>query len=178
MAAWDVFLCRLYFSFTKNVSKMFDESRAIFREGKMTTIREMLISDYSEVIQLWSATEAMLLRDADSKENIGKYLQRNPGLSFVISNEGNILAAILVGTDGRRGYVQHLAVCSKCRGQGLGKKLINKAVAALSAQGIAKTHLFVANDNINAQRFYQKLCWFPRDEVRMFSFNSSLSSNI
>ncbi|MDW1712809.1 GNAT family N-acetyltransferase, partial [Vibrio sp. Vb2865] len=35
----------------------------------------MDISDYSQVIGLWSTTEAMLLRDADSKENIGKYLK-------------------------------------------------------------------------------------------------------
>ncbi|TOF43553.1 acetyltransferase, partial [Vibrio parahaemolyticus] len=37
-------------------------------------IREMDISDYPQVIELWSETEVMLLRDADSRENIGKYL--------------------------------------------------------------------------------------------------------
>ncbi|EOX4941193.1 GNAT family N-acetyltransferase, partial [Vibrio alginolyticus] len=26
--------------------------------------------------------------------------------------------------------------------------------------------------------FYEKLGWFPRDEVRMFSFNSSCSGNV
>ncbi len=75
-------------------------------------IREMHISDYSQVIGLWSTTEAMLLRDADSKENIGKYLKRNPNLSFVALDGDKIIGAILVGTDGRRGYVQHLAVDS------------------------------------------------------------------
>ncbi|MEF1340269.1 GNAT family N-acetyltransferase, partial [Vibrio rotiferianus] len=38
----------------------------------------MEILDYDQVIALWSETEAMLLRDADSKENIAKYLERNP----------------------------------------------------------------------------------------------------
>ena len=141
-------------------------------------IREMEISDYPQVIKLWSATDEMLLRDADSQENIGKYLDRNPGLSFVAVKEQVIVGAILVGTDGRRGYVQHLAVSSSCRGEGLGAQLVASAVAALSEYGIDKTHLFVANDNLSAQGFYDKLGWFPRDEVRMFSFNSSSCSNV
>ncbi|HDM8062579.1 GNAT family N-acetyltransferase [Vibrio harveyi] len=131
----------------------------------MALIREMDISDYSQVIELWSETEAMLLRDADSRENIGKYLERNPNLSFVAVDGGTIVGAILVGTDGRRG-------------KGIGAKLISSAVDALSNIGIAKTHLFVANENLNAQYFYEKLGWFPRDEVRMFSFNSSCSGNV
>ncbi|WP_159653271.1 GNAT family N-acetyltransferase [Vibrio atypicus] len=141
-------------------------------------IREMDISDYSQVIALWSETEAMLLREADSRENIGRYLTRNPGLSFVALDGEVVVGAILVGTDGRRGYVQHLAVDSRCRGKGIGAKLISQAVTALEDIGIAKTHLFVANENLNAQSFYEKLGWFPRDEVRMYSFNSSPSSNI
>lgn len=141
-------------------------------------IREMDISDYSQVIGLWTGTEAMLLRDADSRENIDKYLKRNPHLSFVALDNENIIGAILVGTDGRRGYVQHLAVDSTYRGKGIGAELISTAVKALSKVGIAKTHLFVANENINAQSFYEKLGWFPRDEVRMFSFNASNSVNI
>ncbi|WP_050907381.1 MULTISPECIES: GNAT family N-acetyltransferase [Vibrio] len=138
----------------------------------------MEISDYAQVIELWSETEAMLLRDADSKENIGKYLERNPNLSFVALSGDKIVGAILVGTDGRRGYVQHLAVDSKFRGKGFGEQLISSAVNALAKVGIAKTHLFVANENLNAQSFYEKLGWFPRDEVRMFSFNSSDSGNV
>jgi ribosomal protein S18 acetylase RimI-like enzyme len=141
-------------------------------------IREMDISDYSQVIALWSETEAMLLREADSRENIGRYLTRNPGLSFVALDGEVVVGAILVGTDGRRGYVQHLAVDSRCRGKGIGAKLISQAVTALEDIGIAKTHLFVANENLNAQSFYEKLGWFPRDEVRMYSFNSSPISNI
>ena len=141
-------------------------------------IREMDISDYSQVIRLWSNTEAMLLRDADSKENIDKYLKRNPGLSFVALNSDKIIGAILVGTDGRRGYVQHLAVDSMYRGKGIGARLISSAVEALSKAGIDKTHLFVANENIHAQSFYEKLGWFRRNEVRMFSFNSSDRNNV
>lgn len=141
-------------------------------------LREMDISDYQQVMNLWSETEGMQLREADSEENIGKYLERNPNLSFVALQEDQIVGAILVGTDGRRGYIQHLAVSKACRGQGLGAKLISNAVDALSSIGIAKTHLFVINDNLNAQAFYENIGWHPRDEIRMFSFNASNVGNI
>ncbi|WP_390520930.1 GNAT family N-acetyltransferase [Vibrio fortis] len=138
----------------------------------------MDISDYQQVMNLWSETEGMQLREADSEENIGKYLERNPNLSFVALQGEQIVGAILVGTDGRRGYIQHLAVSKACRGKGLGAKLISNAVDALSSIGIAKTHLFVINDNLNAQAFYENIGWHPRDEIRMFSFNASNVGNI
>jgi len=144
----------------------------------MMEIREMDISDYHEVMNLWSMTEAMLLRDADSRENIRNYLSRNPGMSFVAFDNGKVIGAILVGTDGRRGYVQHLAISSSYRRQGIGAKLISRAVEALLDVGIAKTHLFVASENSNAKSFYEKLGWFLRDETYMYSFNATENSNV
>ncbi|MFD2178172.1 GNAT family N-acetyltransferase [Veronia pacifica] len=143
----------------------------------MIKIREMNIADYEAVIALWAQTEGMSIRDADSKENIARYLVRNPGLSFIAESNNEIVGAVLVGTDGRRGYLQHLAVSEKYRGQHIGKKLVDNATNALAVLGIPKTHLFVYNDNINAQQFYERMGWFPRDEVRMYSFNRSDNSN-
>ncbi len=144
----------------------------------MVKLREMNIYDYDSVINLWRQTESMSIRDADSRENIEIYLQRNSGFSFVALKDNEIIGAVLVGTDGRRGYLQHLAVCSKYQGQRIGYELVSKSVNSLSLIGISKTHLFVCNDNVKAQGFYEKLGWFPRDEIRMYSYNSSSNSNV
>ncbi|HCG8547386.1 TPA: GNAT family N-acetyltransferase [Vibrio parahaemolyticus] len=144
----------------------------------MVKIREMDIADYDDVIKLWGQTEGMSLRDADSKERINNYLIRNPNLSFVAVSANEIVGAVLVGTDGRRGYLQHLAVSSNFRGKNLGRELVSQAISALANVGVPKTHLFVYNENVNAQQFYEKLGWFPRDEVRMYSYNSSSNNNV
>ncbi|HBN6204324.1 TPA: GNAT family N-acetyltransferase [Vibrio parahaemolyticus] len=144
----------------------------------MVKIREMDIADYDDVIKLWGQTEGMSLRDADSKESINNYLIRNPNLSFVAVSANEVVGAVLVGTDGRRGYLQHLAVSSNFRGKSLGRKLVSQAISALANVGVPKTHLFVYNENVNAQQFYEKLGWFPRDEVRMYSYNSSSNNNV
>lgn len=144
----------------------------------MILIREMQLKDYEGVIKLWQETENLSLRDCDSKANIGAYLERNPGLSFVAHLGKQLVGAVLVGTDGRRGYLQHLAVLGASRGQKIGYRLVEKSINALAEIGIPKTHLFVYQDNLNAQAFYERLGWFPRDEIRMFSFNATSNDNV
>ncbi|EHA1123636.1 GNAT family N-acetyltransferase [Vibrio navarrensis] len=139
----------------------------------MITIRQMDISDYDSVMTLWGQTENLSLKDADSRASIAAYLAKNPGLSFVAIDGQDIVGAVLVGTDGRRGYLQHLAVDLHYRGQKIAQRLVQSATEALAQQGIAKTHLFVLSNNLSAQDFYLKLGWQARDEIRMFSFNSS-----
>ena len=140
-------------------------------------IREMTIADYAEVIAIWNEEENLTLRDADSRESINAYLDKNPGLSFIARVDSATVGAVLAGTDGRRGYLQHLAVQSDYRGRGVGRSLMQHCVAALRNIGIEKTHLFVHATNASAMRFYQRNGWFPRDEVRMFSYNAGNNTN-
>ena len=141
-------------------------------------IREMVAADYSSVMSIWQQSEGMTLREVDSEVNIAAYLARNEGLSFVAVEAGELVGAVLAGTDGRRGYLQHLAVLPEFRKQGLGRMLTEHVVAALKRIGIEKTHLFVHTSNLEAQDFYQNLGWGARDEVRMFSLNASDNKEI
>ena len=72
-------------------------------------IREMTIDDYNVVMSLLRTTSGVRLRDADSREAIMRYLQRNPGLSFVAFVDEHLAGCVMCGHDGRRGYLQHLA---------------------------------------------------------------------
>ena len=47
-------------------------------------IEPMQAQDYDAVMALWTGTEGVGLSDADSRENTVSFLQRNPGLSFVL----------------------------------------------------------------------------------------------
>ena len=67
-------------------------------------IREMDITDYERVYAMWQACEGIGLSDADSKEGISRFLERNPGLSFVALEGDKIAGAALCGHDGRRGH--------------------------------------------------------------------------
>jgi ribosomal protein S18 acetylase RimI-like enzyme len=133
--------------------------------------------DYDAVMALWWASEGLTLRDADSREAITRYLARNPGLSFVARDDGQLVGAVLAGTDGRRGYLQHLAVAPSHRGQGLGRTLAERAVEALKGLGIAKCHLMVRQDNAQTRAFWARLGWSDRNDITLMSHTDSDATN-
>jgi N-acetylglutamate synthase len=126
-------------------------------------------TDYDEVMALWCATEGLTLREADSREAIVRYLERNPRLSFVARDAGHLVGAVLAGTDGRRGYLQHLVVAPSHRGRGVGRTLAQRAVEALRALGVAKCHVMVRQENVAARAFWKHLGWQDRIDVVLMS---------
>ena len=139
--------------------------------------RNLNINDYDDVIALWHACDGLSLRDADSIQGTERYLQRNPGLSFVAEDETGIVGTLMAGHDGRRGYIQHLAVAPAVRGQGVGARLVELCVDALKAQGIVKTHVHVIGDNGTGQAFWSSCGWTHRAEIEMYSFINGENEN-
>jgi len=135
----------------------------------MTTIRELTLSDYDAVLALWQSSEGVGLSDADSRAAIGRYLARNPGLSFTAWDGDELAGAILCGHDGRRGYVHHLAVRPSHRRQGLGKALAARCLDALAAEGIDKCHLFVFANNADAMAFWESVGGALRVDLKVMS---------
>ena len=132
--------------------------------------RNMNIGDYDAMMALWQRNDGLSLRDADSRESIERYLRRNPGLSFVAERENRVLGTIMGGHDGRRGYIQHLAVSDETRGSGVGSRLVELCLQALKNAGIAKTHVHVLAGNRAGRNFWRGRQWFERDEIVMYSF--------
>jgi ribosomal protein S18 acetylase RimI-like enzyme len=129
----------------------------------------MIINDYDQVVTLWQQTPGLGLSDADSREGIRAFLERNPGLCFICEQEKHLIGTILCGHDARRGYIYHLAVDEAHRKQGIGKQLTQLSLDALRRLGIAKCHLFVYRDNNEAELFYDRLGWQKRITLDIFS---------
>lgn len=129
-------------------------------------IRKMKIEDYEQVYALWMSTPNMGLNDRDdSKEGINKYLLRNPNTCFVAEKEGQIIGVILSGHDGRRGFINHLAVAEKKQRKGIGSLLLNAAMEALKAEGINKAALVVFKRNEKGNAFWEKQGFTQREDL-------------
>jgi len=132
-------------------------------------IREMGMADYEALTSLWRQLPGIRLREDDSRENMAKFLQRNPGMSFIAEVGGQVVGGILCGHDGRRGFLYHLAVRSDYRRQGIGRALAERSVAALTAAGISKCHLFVLADNREGGSFWQRGGFQLRQDIVILS---------
>jgi ribosomal protein S18 acetylase RimI-like enzyme len=134
------------------------------------SLREMTLADYGQVLALWQAAEGVGLSDADSRPSIASYLERNPGLSFVaLTEEGDLIAAVLCGHDGRRGFIHHLAVAAAWRHCGVGRTLAEACLGRLREQGIQKCHLFVFGRNEPGRAFWRQIGWIEREELVVMS---------
>ena len=129
-------------------------------------IRPMEWTDYQKVYALWLSCPGMGLNDLDdSLEGIGRFLQRNPETCFVAVEGESIAGCILVGTDGRRGYIYHTAVHPELQRRGLGRQLVERALESLRQMGIHKTALVVFARNQQGNAFWERMGFTLRTDI-------------
>lgn len=71
--------------------------------------------------------------------------------------DGVLVATVMVGDDGHRGWVYYLAVAEGARGQGLGRAMMAAAEDSLRARGCPRLNLMVRSDNAAVRGFYAAL---------------------
>jgi len=137
----------------------------------------MNLNDYDAVLDLMKRTPGVTVRDADSRESTARYLERNPGLSFVAEAEGALAGCVMCGHDGRRGYLQHLVVAPEHRRQGLAASLVERCLSGLEQEGIVKCHLDVIKTNTAAAQYWSGQGWSLRTDIDRYSFIRSGDHN-
>ena len=131
--------------------------------------REMTAGDYDEVFRLWESAEGVGLTDADSREGVEKYLDRNPGLGLVACQEGQIIGTILGGHDGRRGYLHHMAVAPQHRRRGIGSALVRDASHGLRHPASTNATLGFIRRTRTPRSSWRKIGWSERADLVVMS---------
>ena len=133
----------------------------------------MTAVDYEAALALWKRCEGIGLSDADERAPIMCFLERNPELCFTAWEDGKLIGTCLCGTDGRRGYLYHLAVDPHHRRQGIGKLLVQRVFEGLRTQDIHKCHIMVYGSNEAGLAFWKQTGWVLRPEIVLMSYNVS-----
>lgn len=132
--------------------------------AKNIEIREMRISDFSDVYKVWESSQpGVRVGPSDTRENIEKYLKRNPGLSQVAMVDSKLVGAVLCGHDGRIGIIHRLAVYNEYRRMGVGKALIEKCQSGLLGSGISRCMILIFRENADGVAFWNEMGWQDRD---------------
>ena len=131
-----------------------------------TTISDMTIDDYEQVLAMWQQAQEIGLHpdECDSREGVARYLGRNPGTCFVARDGEKLVGAVLCGHDGRRAILNHLVVADGYRRRGIGTALVGRCTVAMKQMGIAKCNLFVFAANDGAIEFWRRLGWRCYDD--------------
>lgn len=127
-------------------------------------VRLFTENDYNEVIKLWKRT-GLILSLSDEKEELLKLAKHNPESFFLLTDGNKIVGAVAATWDGRRGYINRLAIDPSLQNQGLGKMLMQKAMEFYGNKGAVKVHLMVEKSNIKVVDYYKKQNWEIRDDL-------------
>jgi N-acetylglutamate synthase len=134
-------------------------------------LRDMTPADYTQAMALWQSSEGV--RSAETREEFIAYLDRNPGLSVVAEEAGSLVAAVMGGHDGRRGYFYHLAVAKSHRRRGIARAMLERSLARMAAQGIRRASVFVVATNQEGREFWERLGWWYRDDLTVLAHDLS-----
>jgi len=132
-------------------------------------IEKFSMKFYEKVIELWR-NAGINVGSTDTKEELERMLQRNPDLFLIGKIDEKIIAVVMGGFDGRRGYVHHLAVDPDYQKKGYGKILMDKLMKKFLEMKVHKVHLFIEKYNKNIVEFYEYLGWEIRKDLIMMSF--------
>ncbi len=132
-------------------------------------IIDMAVEHYDDVMALWRETEGVVVSSVDTKENIMRLLERNPGLSFVVLDKEDVVGAVLCSQDGRMGYLTHLAIDKGHRRKGLGRSMVGRCLYTLMGIGIRKCTLLVMQDEAGAKAFWESIGLEGRVDLLMMS---------
>ena len=129
-------------------------------------IRPYLDSDEAAVIALWEAAGLTRSWNDPRKDIARKRSVQREGF-LVGTEDGAVMASLMVGYDGHRGWINYLAVAPAHRNKGHARTLMREAERLLEAAGCPKVNLQIRTSNAAVIEFY-KAIGYAQDDVVSF----------
>jgi ribosomal protein S18 acetylase RimI-like enzyme len=127
-------------------------------------IAPIVDADVADVVTLWRACH--LTRPWNDPAADIALARKGPNAAVLVGRDGRaIVATVLVGHDGHRGWVYYLAVDQARRGKGYGRVMMDAAERWLRSHGIEKLQLLVRADNGQVKSFYQSLGYSEQERI-------------
>ena len=130
---------------------------------KQMLVRPYRTDDEESLVSLWQVCELTVPWNNPHKD-IARKLQVQPELFLVGILDSRLIATVMGGYDGHRGWINYLAVHPDFQGNGYGQEIMNSVETGLRKMGCPKINLQIRTVNDKIASFYQKL-GFTNDHV-------------
>jgi ribosomal protein S18 acetylase RimI-like enzyme len=120
-------------------------------------IREFRLAEYDDVVHIWKEA-GLILRPGDDLEGLKLKLRRDSDLFLVAENdEGEVVGVVMGAWDGRRGWINHLAVAPDCQRNGIGRALLGELERRLLKKGAKKVNAQIYRWNTKSFDFFNAM---------------------
>jgi ribosomal protein S18 acetylase RimI-like enzyme len=125
-------------------------------------IADLTSADVANAAELWR--ESGLVRPWNPPEqDIERALSGATSTVLGGFDDGALVATVMVGHDGHRGWLYYLAVADGSRGTGRGKLMLDAAEQWLRERDVVKVQLMVRSGNEQVLGFYEHLGYEDAD---------------
>lgn len=129
-------------------------------------IRTFHAADEGAVVALWD--ECGLTRPwNDPHKDIARKLEVQPELFLVGVVDEAVIASVMAGYEGHRGWMNYLAVAPRFRARGYGRALVEHVERLLLERGCPKINLQVRASNPAAVAFYCRLGYAQDESISL-----------
>ena len=132
--------------------------------GQSLAITIIEDSDIPEVIRLWERCGSPRAWN-DPAADIALARKESNSNILLGRREGALMASVLVGHDGHRGWVYYVSVDPDHRFKGYGRDIMRAAEDWLRARGIKKLQLMVRGDNEKVHAFYEQIGYYDQKRL-------------
>jgi ribosomal protein S18 acetylase RimI-like enzyme len=126
-------------------------------------ITKLTADDYDDICRVWSiAGLPFKPQGRDTRERIAAEMEREDTAFFGLFDRSSMLAIGLATYDGRKGWIQRVAVDPDHRGQGLGGEIVRACEAFLHERGAEVISCLIEEVNYPSISMFQKegySCW-------------------
>ncbi len=134
--------------------------------GAELEIRGYRESDQEDVVALWHEC-GLVVPWNDPVKDITRKLHVQRHLFLVGSLHSRLVATVMAGYEGHRGWVNYLAVATEYRKRGFARRLLDEAEGLLKDMGCPKINLQVRSSNVDVVNFYKRVGYSVDDVVSM-----------
>jgi len=128
------------------------------------------MEDYGALVSLWrEAALPYKPEGRDSARNIRNEVRRDSSIFLVAEIDGRLVGSLLGSHDGRKGWINRLAVSPLYRRQGIAKRLVAEIEKRLSAQGIDIVAYLVEDENRESRQFIKSIGYEEHPDITYFT---------
>jgi len=139
------------------------------------TVRTLSLYDYERWISVWERAGLHSVRPQgrDSRSAFARQLASGTHTVIGLERGGELVGVVLVTHDGRKGWINRLAVVPEHRGRGYAMRLVGEAERVLQAQGMTVIAVLIEPGNEASLQLFRTLGYVEAEGMHYLSRRDS-----